>query len=615
MQCPVDLAPHHEYHKERLLEATKVGDNAVVCVDPNLAKLIARVMGADSLDAEGVFPSSVVGVHRTDAEEFSSDKKEKTVIFIVQSRLRVLSDVVRHVRRLKTQGSKRIYVYVAPRNTLVAEHVFEKQEVKAHIHAVKGLDLDLAVLGPDLLSMELDNTVRELAVESDQSVLDAVAKSVMKLQVFYGPIQKLYRMGSHATGVVETVQAMTSEAKRMKAFQGSASSIHAAFFFDRRVDPVAAVLTPGTYSGQLLEMYPDDFYHTALRMPSTPEWEGETWPAGEGKSTDKMTLDTEDVAWHVLRDVHIKGVDKVWFQEATKLNEKATSTGTELREMAAFLRNKPLWDAQIRMYNNHKKAINRVFDAFATDDAKRRRQFENFALQPDQADKDDEKREVEWLEGQICKKEPMVDVLRCLCVYSHGCGGLKAKTCEALKSMFVQVYGVAYMTHWDRLERSRLLSVAGSSKKDGGSALPDLLRKLNLYETPYAPPFTPHQVLSGYCPVVARIMEKTISGRDWAVSWASLEKYFALLVGDKALCSSVEELDCDVVETGKPRVAVLYFIGGVTYAEVGALRMVQARHNEANPDSPVHFLVATTGIINGDALVRSVTHESQPVPT
>lgn len=54
---------------------------------------------------------------------------------------------------------------------------------------------------------------------------------------------------------------------------------------------------------------------------------------------------------------------------------------------------------------------------------------------------------------------------------------------------------------------------------------------------------------------------------------------------------------------GEGKVTLVYFLGGVTYAEIAALRFLQQE------DHPTEYIVATTHIINGDSLIRSITPE------
>jgi len=57
-----------------------------------------------------------------------------------------------------------------------------------------------------------------------------------------------------------------------------------------------------------------------------------------------------------------------------------------------------------------------------------------------------------------------------------------------------------------------------------------------------------------------------------------------------------------------PRVTLIYFLGGVTYAEISALRFLQ---QEA--DHPTEYIIATTHIINGHSLIDSIDVQLTPI--
>jgi len=67
---------------------------------------------------------------------------------------------------------------------------------------------------------------------------------------------------------------------------------------------------------------------------------------------------------------------------------------------------------------------------------------------------------------------------------------------------------------------------------------------------------------------------------------------------------------CDVVQPGKPLVAsdepkkgkpimLVFYVGGVTYAEIAALRCAAKK-------SPYDIIIATTKVLNGTGLIQSL---------
>ena len=57
-------------------------------------------------------------------------------------------------------------------------------------------------------------------------------------------------------------------------------------------------------------------------------------------------------------------------------------------------------------------------------------------------------------------------------------------------------------------------------------------------------------------------------------------------------------------EEGRPKVLLLYFLGGVTHMEISALRLLNKR--AAKSGGGWTILIATTNLINGNSLLREM---------
>lgn len=53
---------------------------------------------------------------------------------------------------------------------------------------------------------------------------------------------------------------------------------------------------------------------------------------------------------------------------------------------------------------------------------------------------------------------------------------------------------------------------------------------------------------------------------------------------------------------GRPRVVLVFYVGGVTMAEVAALRFLSQQE-----DATTEYLVATTGVITGETFIHSLS--------
>ena len=135
------------------------------------------------------------------------------------------------------------------------------------------------------------------------------------------------------------------------------------------------------------------------------------------------------------------------------------------------------------------------------------------------------------------------------------------------------------------------------------------------------------QVSSGYAPISVRLVE-AIAAPDGAALATELPQVPGLPhLAYAPRAFSREELGCAFDDAGagvlaagalhrvspgspaspgaKP-VLVVVFVGGVTYAEIAALRLLSRR-----PDFPFTVLVAATAVINGAGLLQTLVMEME----
>jgi hypothetical protein len=94
-------------------------------------------------------------------------------------------------------AQKNISVFLVPRRTLICEKVLEEIGVYGDIK-IGEYPLDLITFDEDILSMEIPTSFKECNLDGDLSSLYYVARSIMKLQSFYGLIPHIKVKGENA---------------------------------------------------------------------------------------------------------------------------------------------------------------------------------------------------------------------------------------------------------------------------------------------------------------------------------------------------------------------------------------------------------------------------------
>lgn len=221
--------------------------------------------------------------------------------------------------------------------------------------------------------------------------------------------------------------------------------------------------------------------------------------------------------------------------------------------------------------------------------------------------------------------------LRLLCLQSVTSGGIKSSKYDSLRREVILKYGYETLFLLNNLEKIGALRRRETSYFDASSSSFANLRKyLNLVSTVEVNNQDPDDisyVSSGYSPLSVRLVEAISSG--WAGAGISgggggtkEEVLKELQVGGGARFINVvqryppEDLSIalkkppkakgleDVVQLRKnvdKPVLVIFFVGGVTFMEVAALRLLTKKSS-----FPYQILCCTTKVVNGSSLISSL---------
>ena len=108
-------------------------------------------------------------------------------------------------------------------------------------------------------------------------------------------------------------------------------------------------------------------------------------------------------------------------------------------------------------------------------------------------------------------------------------------------------------------------------------------------------------VLSGYCPISIKIIEKAVNGE-----WNTIIDVLRKMPGFTS-CPEDEKV---IKEPAKDRnIMFIIFIGGVTYTEIEAIRFLNRKFNEENlkgKRKKTQFIILTTGILNSKKILQNL---------
>ncbi|XP_055652336.1 vacuolar protein sorting-associated protein 33A isoform X2 [Falco peregrinus] len=566
----------------------------------------------------------------------------KNIIFFVRPKLELMDIITDNVLREDRGRSPQrdFHILFVPRRSLLCEQWLKEQGVLGSFIHREQYSLDLIPFDGDLLSMESESAFKECYLESDQTSLYHAAKGLMTLQALYGTIPQIFGKGECARHVANMMIRMKRE------FPGSQNSIFPVFdtllLLDRNVDLLTPLATQLTYEGLIDEIYgiqnsskensreafmdfnpscctedwPESCLQTSLKagwltlgfwspyvkLPPekfAPKKQGE---GGKDLPTEpkKLQLNSAEELYAEIRDKNFNAVGSVLSKKA-----KIISAAFEERhhaktvgEIKQFVSQLPHMQAARSSLANHTSIAELIKDITTSEDF-----FDNLTVEQEFMSGIDTDKVNNYIEDCIAQKHPLIKILRLVCLQSVCNSGLKQKVLDHYKREILQTYGYEHVLTLNNLEKAGLLKPQTSGRNN----YPTIRKTLRLWmdDVNEQNPNDISYVYSGYAPLSVRLAQ--LLARP---GWRSIEEVLKMLPGPHF--EERQQLPTGLQKKrqhGENRVTLVFFLGGVTYAEIAALRFLSQME-----DGGTEYVIATTKLINGTSWIKSLMEKLEPAP-
>jgi hypothetical protein len=606
------------------------GDKSkAVLIEPRLR----RSLDATGLSAAAFTEANGVKLVRDMDMKVQPTGDVKTVVLIVRPSLPLMKDVATIINIWNAfKTTFKFHVVFVPKAAFICCHMLQNEyRLGAKFEKrldISELELDFFLVEDDVLSMEQPTLFRDIFMEGDTTSLQYIAKALVKLQTAkIGLVPKIISKGNVATRTLEFMKRMIADVG-LEYLQEQASTVDRLFILDRGVDLATPLVTQLTYEGMI-----DELYGIVCGTCRTPFEIKDLKPQSQGILPLSNTVDE---IFESIRDLN-------FVQVGTTLHKKSLAVKAaydrrrdlQIREFGDFLRQVP---EQSRLLAVH-TAITTNLSKHSQVPAFRRRvkMEQNVVQQIEDRDVQD------YVDELLNKGEPMVSVLRFLCLMSVTMGGLKPKLYESLRESFLMSYGIPQtLAGWYSLERAGLLTKNTTSLLDRANVITGFgsnsagkdtkvnysnLRKAcrlwvdNLNEQQ---PNDVGYAYAGYAPLLLRTVEaldQYVSKNAKALprssgSVVSAARSDATTSG-KPQQTGIAALDqtpgdMDVLLTGAEvagatKTVLVFVIGGVTASEISAIRSILGTDSEGeNAGQRTQYIVATTSICTGSQILESV---------
>ncbi|KAH8238151.1 hypothetical protein KR032_000133 [Drosophila birchii] len=551
--------------------------------------------------------------------ELHLPREVANVVYVVRPRVALMDQLAGHVKaggQAAAAAGRQYHILFAPRRSCLCISQLENSGVLGSFGRIAELPWNYLPLDADIVTMELPNAFRDVSVDGDTSSLYQAAVGLVQLQRLYGRIPKIYGKGEQAHRVWEHAKQLGRDERTL--YNGDKGIVDQLILLDRSIDLLSPLATQLTYEGLIDEFY--GIRQNKLMLPSEhfPSDVGLAGVAGgsigNGSRVDEsqsllgdgekktIMLHSGETLYAELRNKHFNEVTKLLARKAREIHAQmhATSQDKSVKEIKSFVENLlPQLMAQKKATSEHTaiagllhEQVNAV--AFA-DDLAAEQEFMVCA---------DLDKPSAYIEDQIASKAELRRVLRLICLQCAASSGLKEKLLNHYKRELIQVYGLEVLLTISNLEKAGLLHQQTESRAYA------VLRKtlhLTVDDNVEVEPKDISYVHSFYAPLTARLVEHSLKPLGWQslksqinnLPGPTFEDFQAQLVGIGGRHPGPTVAEKSLLHV--PRVVLVCFVGGCTFAEVAALRFLAAQE-----DNNVEFLIATTKIINKHSFLDSL---------
>ncbi|KAH7315839.1 hypothetical protein KP509_21G067400 [Ceratopteris richardii] len=589
--APINLSLIRDKAQEELIDALdSVKGKKVLYLDPKLSGPLALIAQTSLLKEHGV-----ENLFHLAAEPVQSECRN--VMYLVRPRVSLMKTIAEQIRHDKDlQIPKNYSIYFMPRITRICQKILEANEVLGDV-TLREFPLYFIPFDEDVLSLELDTAYKEYRVEGDTSALWYVARAISNLQLLFGVIPNVKAKGKAASQVAEMLKNMHKENPGI-TYGAGIPEIDTVILLDRHVDMVTPMCSQLTYEGLL-----DEFLHinngtvevdSSIILASSQNTKKQV-----GDKKIKVPLNSSDKLYRELRDLNFGVVGQVLQRKTTTMKNdyaEVTTMSQSVSELKDFVKKLNILPEITRHVSlaQHLSATYTNKQSF----------LDQLHIEQTLVEGINYDITSTHILTMIYKQEPLVSVLRLLIMLSLTSGGLKPKDFDNVRRELLHSYGFEYMSLLSNLEKAGLLK-----KQEGRNTIwPPLIKALKLVvedvdDAKLVLFFLIAPMILHMCFLDMPHSVRAIEGALKLLPGSHLEwSQETLNVVDPGFeASGLERQDNSGVADGRRSLVLVVFIGGVTFAEISALRFLSAQEG-----MKYDLIVATTKLINGTTLLETL---------
>ena len=443
---------------------------------------------------------------------------------------------------------------------------------------IHNLGIDIYPLDYDLMSLELNDCLKDLYIDKNYNCLGYLCKSILKFETVFGKIENKYYKGENAFKLNNLVKK-----EEENYIIDNDTNFLCSIFFDRNIDFITPLCTVNTYEGLLNEYFEINFNSMNI--------ETKLLIRKDKNEITKIDLSNRNKFYSMIKDYNFIRLNLFlhrrirYYKNLISEQKKETDLSKiseNLQKIQKITKDKNALDDNIIISNIISEKIKTpIYNLYLRN--------EQSILTLSQSDKLND-----FYESEMAKKNyDHFRILKLFCLESLIQNGIK-KNYENLKRDFLNIYGFENIVLWNNLEKLKILKKNEKSNFNFEKLtkyLKLIIENINLLEEDDA-----SYAYNGYCPITIRLIEKGIK-----FGFSKLKNVIDMLPGESYFGKS----DQEILNNREKKFILLVYIGGITYGEIAAIRYL----NETMQF--FKFIILTTGIISTKKFFQSLSLKNE----
>ena len=438
---------------------------------------------------------------------------------------------------------------------------------------IHNLNMDIFTLDYDLMSLEENNTIRDIYINKNYNCLSILSRVIVKFQTVFGKIKYKYLKGNLSKKLYD----LLDKDEEKSPFETD-SEILASIFLDRDIDFVTPFCTQSTFEGMI-----DEYFNINLNSikvsPKLLEKESK-------KETIKIDLSNQNKLYSMIKDYSFNKI-RIFLPKRLQLHSKILEEGKKITDLTKI----QIGLERVKLMKEERESLTNSINIADFISNQQKSPLYRLSLMFEQGllvgELSNELHNFyDSLMGQKINKDLL---LRLLCLESLTQSGIKMKFYDDFKRDYFNIFGYQEIFLWNNLEKMNILK-----KEDRNYFYYKANKGLNLISDSvnFLEPNNVSYSYGGYSPITIKLIENCVKN-----GWNNIKYTLNDLPGE----TFFPDNEKDILNIKEKSFILLVFIGGITYGEIACIRYLNKELKN------VKFIILTTHIITNKRLIDSLS--------